>query len=77
MTTGVGCATDSPTDSPRDGIGDVMSRVRQLDPTSEEVAVRRYGREIAEADALLDSIDLDNVPFLVPFSASWPEGSLR
>jgi hypothetical protein len=49
--------------------------VRQLDPTSEEAAVRRYVREIAEADALLNSVDLSDAPLLVPFSASWPEVS--
>ena len=43
MTNGVG----SDTNSPRDEMGDVLSRVRQLDPTSEEAAVRRYVREIA------------------------------
>jgi hypothetical protein len=73
MTRGVG----SDRNSPRDEMGDVLSRVRQLDPTSEEVAVRRYVREIAEADALLDTLDLSDAPLLVPFSASWPEGSAR
>jgi hypothetical protein len=73
MTNSVG----SDSDSPDDEMGDVLSRVRQLDPTSEEAAVRRYVREIAEADALLDSIDLDDAPLLVPFSAWWPEGAVR
>lgn len=73
MTTGVG----SDTSSPRDEMGDVLSRVRELDPMSEEVAVRRYVREIAEADALLETIDLDDAPLLVPFSAWWPEGAAR
>jgi len=73
MTNGV----DPDTNSPHDTMGDVLSRVRQLDPTSEEAAVRRYVREIAEADALLDTVDLDDAPLLVPFSASWPEGSVR
>jgi hypothetical protein len=71
MTIGVG----SETNSPHDEMGDVLSRVRQLDATIEEAAVRRYVGEIAEADALLDSVDLDDAPLLVPFSASWPEGS--
>jgi len=65
------------TNSPQDEMGDVLSRVRELDPTSEEAAVRRYVREIAEADALLDSVDLDDAPLLVPFSASWTEGPVR
>jgi hypothetical protein len=73
MTNGVG----SDTNSPRDETGDILTRVRQLDPTIEEAAVRRYVREIAEADALLNSVNLDDAPLLVPFSASWPEGSRR
>ncbi len=73
MTTRVG----SETNWPRDETGDVLSRVWQLDATSDEAAVRRYVREMAEAEALLDSVDLDNVPLLVPYSASWPEGSVR
>jgi hypothetical protein len=56
---------------------DVLSRVRQLDPTIEEAAVRRYVREIAEADTLLDGVDLSDEPLIVSFSAWWPEGSLR
>jgi len=60
-----------------DDMGDVLSRVRQLDATIEEAAVRRYVREIAEADVLLDTVDLDDAPLPVPFSASWPEGSVR
>ena len=63
--------------SPRDEMGDVLSRVRQLDPTSEEAAIRGYMREIAEADALLESVDMSDAPLLVPFSAVWPGGSGR
>jgi len=70
MTTSVNSGTNSPPDE----MGDVLSRVRQLDPTTEDAAVRRYVREMAEADALLDTVDLDDAPLLVPFSASWPEG---
>ena len=73
MTIGVG----SETNSPRDEMGDILTRVRQLDPTSDEAAVRRYVGEIAEADALLESVDLSDAPLLVPFSASWPKGSGR
>jgi hypothetical protein len=73
MTNGVG----SDTNSPRDEMGDILTRVRQLDPTSEEAAVRRYMREIAEADALLNSVNLDDAPLLVAFCASWSEGSGR
>jgi hypothetical protein len=73
MTNGVG----SDTNSPRDEMGDILTRVRQLDPTSEEAAVRRYMREIAEADALLNSVNLDDASLLVAFCASWSEGSGR
>lgn len=72
MTSSSGSDTDL-----RDEMGDVLSRVRQVDATSEEAAVRRYVREIAEADALLDTVDLDDVPLPVPFSASWPQGPER
>ena len=60
-----------------DEMGDVLSRVRQLDPTIEEAAVRGYVREMAEADAVLDTVDLDDAPLLVAFSASWPEGFVQ
>ncbi len=73
MTIGVG----SEANSPRDEMRDVLNRVRQLDAAIDEAAVRRYVWEMAEAEALLDTIDLDDVPLLVPFSASWPEGSVR
>jgi hypothetical protein len=73
MTNGVG----SETNSPRDEMGDILTRARQLDPTIEEAAVRRYRGEIAEADSLLDSVDLGDAPLLVPFSAWWTEGSRR
>ena len=63
--------------SPGEEMGDVLSRVRQVDPTSEEAAVRRYVREMAEADAVLNTVNLDEAPLVVAFSASWPEGSLR
>ena len=58
-------------------MGDVLSRVRQLDPTIEEAAVHGYVREMAEADAVLDTVDLDDAPLLVAFSASWPEGFVQ
>ena len=72
MTSSSGSDTDL-----RDEMGDVLSRVRQVDATSEEAAVRRYVREIAEADALLDTVDLDDSPLPVPFSASWSQGPER
>jgi hypothetical protein len=58
-------------------MADVLSLVRQVDPTAEEAAVRGYIREIAAASALLDTIDLSDAPLEVSFSASWPEGSAR
>jgi hypothetical protein len=68
---------DSDADAPSDEMGDILSRVRQLDPTSEEEAVRGYVREITEADAVLNTVDLADAPLLVSFSPSWPEGSVR
>ena len=73
MTSSIG----SEMNSPRDEMGDVLSRVRGVDATSDEAAVRRYVREMAEAEALLDTVDLDDAPLLVPFAASWPQGSVR
>jgi len=70
-------STGSEKNWPRDEMGDVLSRVRQLDATSDEAPVRRYVQEMAEAEALLDSVDLDDAPLLVPFSASWPEEPVR
>ena len=58
-----------------DGMGDVLSRVRQLDQTIEEAAVRGYVREMAEAEAVLDTVDLSEAPFSVSFSPSWPVGT--
>ena len=62
-----------------DGMGDVLSRVRQLDPTIEEAAVRGYTREMAEAEVVLDMVDLSDAPrdapLSVSFSPSWPEGT--
>jgi hypothetical protein len=64
---------DSGTLIPSDDIADVLSRVRQVDPTADEVAVRGYVREIAEASALLDTVDLAHAPLFVSFSPSWSE----
>ena len=62
---------------PSDEMTDSLTRVRRLDPTSEEAAVRGYLREMAEAEALLETVDLGDSPLGVSFSASWPEGSAR
>ena len=61
-------------DSPCIDMGDVLSRVRQIDPTTEEAAVRGYVREMAEADAVLNTIDLADAPLPTSFTASWAEG---
>ena len=60
---------------PSEDMADVLTRVRQVDPSAEEAAVRGYVREIADASALLDTVDLGDAPLDVSFSASWPEGS--
>ena len=73
MTHGVG----SDTVAPGDEMADVLSRVRQIDPASAEAAVRGYVREMAEADAVLDTVDLEHAPLIVAFSASWQEGLER
>ena len=73
MTSGNGSGTFTSSDD----MADVLSLVRQVDPTAEEAAVRGYIREIAAASALLDTIDLSDAPLEVSFSASWPEGSAR
>ena len=73
MTNGAGSDVIPPSDE----MGGVLGRVRQLDPTCEEAAVRGYVREMAEADAVLNTVDLSDAPLLVSFSPSWPERSVR
>jgi len=58
-------------------MGDVLNRVRQVDPTSDEAAVRGYMREMAEAEAVLDTVDLSDAPLSVSFSPAWREGTVR
>ena len=53
---------------------DALTRVRQLDPTIEETAVRVYMSEIADADALLDTLDLGDASPSISFSAVWRDG---
>ena len=72
MTSNIG----SETTAAGDGMGDVLSRVLQLDPTIEEAAVRGYVREMADAEAVLDTVDLSGAPLSVSFSPSWPEGTV-
>jgi hypothetical protein len=69
-------SSDASTTTGSDDMADVLGRVRQVDPTAEDAAVRGYVREIAEASALLDTIDLADAPLIVAFSPSWPEGSV-
>ena len=52
---------------------DIVSRVRELDPSADDAAVRGYVHEIAAANALLVTVDVTGVPLEVAFSAAWPE----
>jgi hypothetical protein len=56
--------------------GDMLSRVRKLDPMADAKAVRRYACEIAEADTVLQALDLDlsTAPLDVAFSPDWNDG---
>lgn len=63
--------------APSSEMGDILNRVLQVDATSDEAAVRGYVREMAEAGAVLDTVDLSDTPLLVSFSASWIEVSAR
>jgi len=67
----------SSTSVPAEELAEALRRVRQLDPTADEEAVRGYLREIAEASAVLDRVDLGDGSLQVSFSASWPEGAVR
>ncbi|MBW3634529.1 MAG: hypothetical protein KY456_16040 [Chloroflexi bacterium] len=48
-----------------------LIRARQVDPRCEEAAVRGYVREIVDAEAVLDAVNLRLAPLSVVFSASW------
>jgi hypothetical protein len=54
----------------------MLLQVRALDPAADAEAVRRYAREIAEADAVLQQLDLDpsTVPLEASFSPDWNDG---
>jgi len=67
----------SSTSVPAEELAEALRRVRQLDPTADEEAVRGYLREIAEASAVLDRVDLGDAPLHVSYSASWPERAVR
>lgn len=52
---------------------DMLLRVREVDLNADAEAVRRYAREIAEADAAMHTLDVDptSAPFDAPFSPDW------
>ena len=52
---------------------DMLHRVRLVDPNADAEAARRYAREIAEADALVQTLRIDptSAPFDTPFSPDW------
>ena len=49
----------------------MLIRARQVDPGSEESGIQGYLREIREAEATLDAVDLSAVPLNCSFSALW------
>ena len=49
----------------------VLSRARHVDPNCRPEAIRGFVREIAEAGAMLDAVDVDDVPLSASFPASW------
>jgi hypothetical protein len=57
----------------------MLRRVLAVDPGADAEAVRRYAREIAEADAVMQSLDVDSAsdPFDAPFSPAWNGGRPR
>lgn len=52
---------------------DMLRRVREVDPGADAEAVHRYAREIAEADTVVQSLDVAPMiaPFDAPFSPDW------
>lgn len=56
-----------------DAFRDMLRRVREVDPGADADAVRRYAREIAEADAVVQTLNVDSMsaPFDAPFSPGW------
>ncbi len=61
---------------PTEDIEYVLARARQVDPQAEEGEIRGYLREIAEAEEMLDALDLSETTLNVTFSADW-EGRPR
>jgi len=58
-----------------DEVRDALRRARQVDPTCQEASIYEYVREIREADAILDTIDLGDATLAVSFIATWPESA--
>ena len=69
-----GKAVEVPEIEGHSGLGDMLRRVRVVDPSADADAVRRYGHEIDEADAVLQTLTLDpsHDPLDVSFSPDWP-----
>jgi hypothetical protein len=55
---------------------EMLLQVREVDPEANADAVQRYAREIAEAEEVLQTLDLDpsSVPPDVAFSPDWTKG---
>ena len=64
-------------EAPSEEVQSFLIRARQVDPQCKEAAVRSYVREIVEAEAMLDAVDLSLAPFSVWFSASWEDDPRR
>lgn len=68
--------TGSEINETEDEVHFVLSRARHVDPTCRPEAIRGFVREIGEAGAVLDAVDVDDVPLCASFSASW-QGEAR
>ena len=60
-------------EAPPDAVQSMLNRARQVDPQSGEAAVRGYVREVIEAEAILDTVDLSATPLEFSFSAWWED----
>ncbi len=59
---------------PTEDVEYLLARARQVDPRAEEAAIRGYLREIAEAEEMLDALDLSETTLNVTFPADWEGG---
>ncbi len=57
--------------APSEDVQYLLARARQVDPGCEEDAIRGYFHEIAGAEEMLDSLDLEETPLNITFSVSW------